>query len=298
MREFELTITDIFDGKDIKFILKNHFGFSSAMITRLKKGDGILLNGKKEYVVKEVKTGDVLKITLPRELSENIVPNDIPLDILYEDNDILAVNKPADMPTHPSVRHYEGTLANAVMHYYKHTPFTFRAVTRLDRDTSGVVVIAKNAVAADRLSKQLQSGEFYKEYMAMCVGVPKEMSGRIDAPIRREKQGIIKRCIAEDGKPAVSDYEVVKLCDSFSLIRLMPKTGRTHQLRLHLSHIGTPIFADFLYGTDVPSERIRLHCRKVTFIHPFSGKTVEIEAALPDDMEIENYAKKCRIKNS
>ena len=298
MREFELNVTDNFDGRNIKFILKNYFGFSSAMITRLKKGDGILLNGKKEYVVKEVRSGDLLKITLPDEPSRNIVPNNIPLDILFEDEDILVVNKPADMPTHPSVRHFEGTLANAVMYYYRDIPFTFRAVTRLDRDTSGVVVIAKNAVSADFLSKQLKSGEFYKEYVAMCVGVPKVKKGRVDAPIKRAKEGIITRCIAPDGKNAVSDYEVIKECSGMSLIRLMPKTGRTHQLRLHLSHIGTPIFADFLYGKDVPGERIRLHCRKVTFLHPFLNRRIELEAPVPQDMEIEKYAEICSLKKS
>ncbi len=295
MREFNLTVTDIFDSKDIKFILKVHFGFSDAMITRLKKGDGILLNGEKAFVIKKVKTGDVLKITLYDEKSENIVPNDIPLQILYEDEDILAVSKPADMPTHPSIKHFEGTLANAVMHYYKDVPFTFRAVTRLDRDTSGVVIIAKNAAAQDKLSNQLMSGEFKKEYLALCVGILGEKSGRIDAPIKREKEGIIKRCIAPDGKRAISDYEVIEEKNGMSMIRLIPHTGRTHQLRLHLSYIGTPIYADFLYGEDVIGERIRLHCRKVSFIHPFNGERMEIIASLPDDMAIENIG---NTKNS
>lgn len=288
MREFTLTIGHNFNGKDIKFILKNHFKLSDSMITRLKSGNGILLNGNKEFVIKKVKTGDFLKITLPQEKSENIVPNDIPLDIIYEDEDILAVNKPADMPTHPSIRHYEGTLANGVMHYYKDIPFTFRAVTRLDRDTSGVVVIAKNAVCADRLSRQLQTGEFRKEYAAVCVGVPKEKSGRIDAPIKRAKEGIITRCIAEDGKRAISDYEVLEEMCGLSLVRLLPHTGRTHQLRLHLAYIGTPIYADFLYGTDIPDERIRLHCRRVAFTHPFTGQPVRLEAPLPEDMNLKN----------
>ena len=291
MREFDLTITDDFNNRDIKFILKEYFGMSEHMITRLKKGDGIVLNGEAAFVIKKVRTGDVLKITLPDEASENIVPNDIPLDILYEDEDILAVNKPADMPTHPSIKHFEGTLANAVMHYYRDIPFTFRAVTRLDRDTSGVVVIAKNAVAQDKLAKQMGTGEFKKQYVALAVGVPKERSGRIDAPIKREKEGIIKRCVAPDGKSAVSDYEVIEEMYGMSLVRLIPHTGRTHQLRLHLSHIGTPIYADFLYGKDVEGERIRLHCEKVEFMHPFSDSRIEIKAPLPPDMDIENFVK-------
>ena len=190
------------------------------------------------------------------------------------------------MPTHPSLGHFEGTLANAVMYYYKDVPFTFRAITRLDRDTSGVVLLAKNIVSADRLSKSLINGDMTKEYMALCVGLPSPLSGRISAPIKREKEGIIKRCIAEDGKTAITDYTVEKEKDGLCLIRLFPKTGRTHQLRLHLSHIGTPIFSDFLYGEEIKGERTRLHCTKLSFPHPFSGEEIEITAPLPDDMKL------------
>ncbi len=284
MREFIFTITNDFDGCDIKFILKHYWKLSDNLITQLKKGDGILLNGKKEFVVKKVKAGDMLQLNFIEEGSTGIVPEDIPLDILYEDDDILAINKPGNMPTHPSIGHYGGTLANAVMHYYKDIPFTFRAITRLDRDTSGVVIIAKNAPSADRLSRQMQSGDFKKEYVALCVGTPEKISGTISAPIRREKEGIIKRCIAYDGKAAVTDYEVIGTFGKFSLIKLFPKTGRTHQLRLHLSHIGTPIFADFLYGKDVENERIRLHAECITFIHPFTGESLKISAPTPHDM--------------
>ena len=290
-RTFDFTVDKNFHNKPVKAVLKSHFGLSEHMITLLKKDDGIKVNDKKEFVNKILSEGDLVKITLYETGSENILPDDVALDILYEDEDILAVNKAGDMPTHPSIYHFRGTLANAVMNYYKDVPFTFRAVTRLDRDTSGVVVIAKNAIAADKLSKQLQDGTFYKEYVALCVGIPSPESGRIDAPIHREKEGIIKRCIDENGKPAVSDYQVIDKKNGFSLVRLFPKTGRTHQLRLHLSHIGTPIYADFLYGTDVENERIRLHCEKVSFTHPFSREKMEISAKIPDDMNLEQIKK-------
>ena len=286
LREFILTVGNDFHGHDIKFILTNYWGFSGSLITDLKKGDYILLNEKKEFVNKVVSCGDILKIVLPETNSDNIVPNAIPLHILYEDDDILLVNKPANMPTHPSIGHFEGTLANAVMHYYSDIPFTFRAVTRLDRDTSGVVLIAKHIVAADRLAKALISGELTKEYMAVCVGVPSIMSGTIDAPIKREKEGIIKRCIDPFGKPSVTDYEVVEEKDGLSLVKLYPKTGRTHQLRLHLSHIGTPILGDFLYGKEISGERTRLHCHTLCFPHPFSGKVMKVSAPIPEDMKI------------
>lgn len=291
MREFVLNIDEKYKKRDIKYILKNHFEFSSNLITALKAGDGIMLNGKKEFVNKTVESGDILKITLPELASQNIVPENIPLEILYEDDDFIAINKPPKMPTHPSVYHFGGTLANAVMYYFRDTPFTFRAPSRLDRDTSGVIIVAKNAFCASFISKQIASGNFKKEYIALCVGIPKEKCGIINAPIKREKEGIIKRIISADGKSAITEYRLIDSFNGLSLIKAMPKTGRTHQIRLHLSHIGTPIFADFLYGEDVLNERIRLHCHSVEFLHPTTKEKIKIVAPIPDDMNIKTASK-------
>jgi len=284
MREFVLVIPEKMANREIKHILKNHFGFSSRLITALKEGDGILLNGKKEFVNKAVSAGDILKITLPDKASENIIPQNIPLEILYEDEDLLVINKPPKMPTHPSIYHNENTIANAVMYYFRDKPFTFRAPSRLDRDTSGVLIIAKNAFSADGIARQIKNGTFQKEYAAICVGVPNPKSGTITAPIKREKEGIIKRIIAPDGKPAVTDYAVTCEQNGLCLVALFPKTGRTHQIRLHLSHIGTPIYGDFLYGQEVLGERLRLHCRSVSFTHPISKVPVKFTAPIPQDM--------------
>lgn len=286
MREFILEIPKSLEGFEIKQILKNHFGFSSSLITDLKKGDYIMLCGKKEFVTKTVSEGDILKIVLPDSRSENITPENIPLDILFEDEDLLIVNKPPKMPTHPSVYHNTGTVANAVMFRYRDIPFTFRAPSRLDRDTSGVLIIAKNAFAAMKISNQIKEGSFRKEYLALCTGTPDPPEGTISAPIKREGAGIIKRQISPDGKPAVTDYSVIESRGGFSLIRLFPKTGRTHQIRLHLAYLGVPIYADFLYGTDVENERIRLHCHRVTFTHPATNEVTVITAPLPEDMSI------------
>ena len=286
MREFTLIIPENLENREIKYILKNHFRFSSRLITALKEGNGITLCGKKEFVNKLVAKGDILKITLPDKASENIVPQNIPLDILYEDEDLLVINKPPKMPTHPSVYHNENTIANAVMYYFRDIPFTFRAPSRLDRDTSGVLVIAKNAFSADGIAKQIKNGGFQKEYAAICVGVPNPKSGTIAAPIKREKEGIIKRVIAPDGKPAVTDYTVVSIHNGLCLLALFPKTGRTHQIRLHLSHIGTPIYGDFLYGEEVLGERLRLHCRSVSFTHPITNNAIKFSAPLPSDMAL------------
>ena len=292
MREFLLTITEELAGKDIKYILKNHFDFSGRLITSLKEGDGITLNGKKEFVNKTVSLGDVLKITLFDKASENITPENIPLEILFEDEDLLIINKPPKMPTHTSVYHNTGTVSNAVLYYFKDRPFTFRAPSRLDRDTSGVLIIAKNAWSGDCISRAIKNGAFEKEYIAVCVGTLADKNGTVSAPIKREKEGIIKRIIADDGKPAITDYEVVDELNGLSLVRLHPKTGRTHQIRLHLSYLGVPIYADFLYGTDIEGERIRLHCHSVSFPHPVTKKYMKITAPLPKDMELLEICKK------
>lgn len=285
MDNFSIKIPPKYDGKDIKFIIKNHFKLSGKMMTRLKRDDGITLNGRKEFVTKSVHTGDILILTPPTSASENIVPENIPLEILYEDEYIYAINKPSDMPTHPSINHYGGTLANACAYYFRGKPFTFRAVTRLDRDTTGVVLLAKTAHCAYLLSKAVQNGEIQKEYNAVCVGIPSPTCGIITAPIKRESEGVIKRCVSKDGKYAESVYETLAENGRFSFVALMPKTGRTHQLRVHLSHIGTPIYGDFLYGTEITGERTRLHCRSISFAHPVSGNIMKISAPVPKDME-------------
>ena len=286
MNRFSLQIPPEYDGKDIKFIIQNHFKLSKKMMTRLKKDNGILLNGRKEFVTKAVHTGDTLLLSPPNEVSENIVPENIPLEILYVDEYIYAVNKPANMPTHPSINHYSGTLANACAYHFRDTPFTFRAITRLDRDTTGVVLLAKNAHCAYLLSKSMQEGKIQKEYNALCVGIPAKSAGNIVAPIAREQEGVIKRCVSPNGKYAKSIYETLSEKDGFSFIRLMPLTGRTHQLRVHLSYIGTPIYGDFLYGSEIDKERRRRHCRSITFEHPISGKKITISAPVPDDMNL------------
>ena len=286
MREFVLTVPEKLKGREIKYILKNHFGFSSRLITALKEGDGITLNGKKEFVNKTVSEGDILKITLFDKASKNIIPENIPLEILFEDTDLLIINKPPKMPTHTSVYHTGGTVANAVLYYFKDRPFTFRAPSRLDRDTSGVLIIAKNAWSGDCISRAIKNGEFEKEYLAVCVGTPMEKKGTVNAPIKREKEGIIKRIIAPDGKEAVTKYEVIKEANGLSLVKLYPKTGRTHQIRLHLAYLKAPIYADFLYGTDIEGERIRLHCSSVSFPHPATKQIMKITAPLPCDMDI------------
>ena len=283
-RIISLEIEPSLDGKTVKYILQNHLNLSSSVIASLKKEErGIMLSGQRVFVDKKVRPGDILVITAADSRS-GIPEGNIPLDIIYEDEDIIAINKTRNMPTHPSQNHYEDTLANGLMHYYKGKNFTFRAITRLDRDTSGVVLIAKNPVSAAILGDDMKAGKIKKEYAAVVNGTPNPPFGRIDAPIKRLYESVILRCVSADGKRAVTDYETISSSDGFALVRLFPQTGRTHQLRVHLAHIGMPIYGDDLYGAPQKNESVRLHCKKIKFIHPLSQTEMVLSAPIPNDM--------------
>ncbi len=285
MREMTYRVLPEDDGRKIKNILRQKLNVSASVLTQLKKSpQGILVNGESVYATKEVKSGDIIKINIEDKMSQNIVPSDIELNIIYEDEDILCINKPRNMPTHPSQNHHADTLANGVMNYFKGTDFTFRVITRLDKDTSGVVLIAKNKISASVLSGQMQNGEIAKEYLALCHNEPPKLKGETDAPIARKEGSSIEREVSANGKRAVTKYEVLKTMDSCSLIKLNPITGRTHQLRVHMSHIGCPIYGDDMYGSDAKGERCRLHCAKIEFVHPITQKALKICADMPDDM--------------
>lgn len=283
------TLTIIVDDKlnntSIRDIMRKDLGLSSGLIKKLKTyDDGIVLNGVRVNTDRVVSLGDELTFVIHDDTSDNIVAADIELKILYEDDDVIALNKPRNLPTHPSQNHYEDTLANGLMNYYSGLNFTFRAITRLDKDTSGVVLVAKNPYSAQILGNDMKNKKIKKEYVAVVNGIPEPSDGRISAPIRREKESVITRCVAQDGKEAVTDYKAEKSFGRYSLVRLNPLTGRTHQLRVHMSYIGTPIYGDDLYGAPQKDEATRLHCRKLVFIHPSSKKEMTVVAPLPDDM--------------
>lgn len=273
------------DGKTVGYILEKCMGISGALIIGLKKEeDGIVLDGERVFVTKKVQAGSVLCAFIKDKPSQ-IPPKEYPLDILFEDEDIIVINKPRRMPTHPSRNHYEDTLANALMHYYRGMPFTFRAITRLDTDTSGVVLVAKNPFSGAILSESMKEGKIKKEYAALVCGVPVKEKGRIEAPIKRLQESIITRGVSPDGKEAITEYETILSSGNVSLLKLNPITGRTHQLRVHLSYIGTPIYGDSLYGNAKKGEATLLHCKSICFSHPFSKKEIVIDAPVPEDME-------------
>ena len=286
IKEIQIAIEKESDGKKIEHILKVKSGLSETLIRRLKRTEGgILLNGNPAKVIEKVSFGDMVKVTVSEKSSQNIVPAKVPLDIIYEDEDILAVDKPRSMPTHPSNGHREDTLANGVI-YYLGKGSKFHVITRLDRDTSGVVLIAKNPVSAAFLTDEMKNGRITKEYIAVINGVLNPKDGIISAPIKKKSESGILRCVSPDGKEAVTKYRTVKIQDGISLVNLFPITGRTHQLRVHMSYMNCPICGDSLYGAVQKGERTLLHCKKISFIHPVTKKKISITAPLCDDIEV------------
>ncbi len=271
---FEITASGDRLPTDLKSYLYS-LGLSVTLVKKAKYG-GILLNGEVVTVRARVNAGDKIEIYVDEEKSEGIPPMDIPLRVLYEDEDILAVDKPTNMPTHPSKGNNLPTLANAVMGYYG-GDFVFRSVNRLDRDTSGIVIIAKNRISASALSSSMKKGLWSKKYHALVDGCPSPSESTVDAPIERVAEGNIKREVRADGKRAITKYRVIESCGDSSLCEISLLTGRTHQIRVHMAHIGHPLCSDFLYGT--PSEKeYFLRCVEISFPHPKTNEIIVIKA--------------------
>lgn len=271
---FEIRAT----GNNLPMSMKeylHYLGFSITLVKEAKYG-GIHLNGIPVTVRASVKENDFIEIYLKKEISDGIPPMNIPLKVLYEDDDILAVDKPTNMPTHPSKGNNLPTLANAVMGYYKGN-FVFRSVNRLDRDTSGIVIIAKNRMSAYALSSSMKAGQWEKKYHAIVEGIPSPNANTINAPIERIEEGNIKRTVRADGKPAITKYKVIKEYGDSALCEITLLTGRTHQIRVHMAYIGHPLVSDFLYGTESEKEYF-LRCVEIKFPHPKTKETIVIKA--------------------
>ena len=265
-------------------------GYSYQNLARLKKmRESILLNGAWTYMRTAVKDDDILTVHIQEpESSPNIPPVKITLDIVYEDEDIIVVNKPAGMPVHPSLNNYENSLANGLMYYYRKQgkPFIFRCTNRLDRDTSGLTVVAKHMVSSSILSSMGMRHEITREYLAIVRGALNPSEGTIDAPIGRTGSSLIERKIDfENGERAVTHYRVVEEQNGHSLISLILETGRTHQIRVHMKYIGYPLVGDYLYNPDMEYiDRQALHSHRLSFTHPVTGEKMEFTAPLPTDM--------------
>ena len=276
MKDITREVSYEFNGIKISDYLKRGMGLSVTLIKRVKFG-GVFINGINVHMRALVHTGDSVLVKLPEAKSENIRAIDIPLDIIYEDDYLIAVNKPSGMPTHPSKGNNLPTLAEGIMAHFSGENFVFRAINRLDRDTSGIVIIAKDAISADKLSKEMKRGGYVKKYSAIVSGVPSPEHAVIDAPIERECEGNIKRVVRADGKKAVTEYNVTKIIENGdSLCEITLHTGRTHQIRVHMAYIGHPLRYDFLYGEREGDNIYKLHAKSIEFTHPFTLKRIKL----------------------
>lgn len=280
------------NGKTVKDILQKRLGLSRAFIKHLKfLEDGILLNGEHATVRRVAYEGDILSLaTEDREQGCRLTPTPIDIRIAYEDSDLVVPDKPANMPTHPSHNHMGDTVADALAYRYKDEPdpFVFRPVNRLDRNTSGLVLIARNRLSAAKLSDSMRRGEIKKRYLAILDGVPEAPRGDIETHMRRTDGSIIVRkvCSADEGGDyALTRYRVLLCNNGYSLVEASPETGRTHQLRVHFAHIGCAIVGDDMYGKE--DDRIcrhALHACALSFPHPSGKGMTTLFSPMPEDM--------------
>jgi 23S rRNA pseudouridine1911/1915/1917 synthase len=281
MRTISFFVENEYNNREVLHFLRGSAGLSVRLVRALKQVEnGILLNGLPARTVDKIKTGDKITINMP---DDEIIatPTEYTIDVLYEDEDLLLVDKPALLPIHPSRNHQGDTLANAVSWYLAKSgkSSTFRAIGRLDIGTSGIVVCALNSFCAAKLS-----GKIEKEYTAIATGVLKE-NGTINLPITRPDPIKIVRAVGSDGDEAITHWRVINGNEKITMLKIKLDTGRTHQIRVHFSHIGHPLVGDRMYGKE--SEiilRQALHCSDVRFIHPITNKKIEINSKLPKDM--------------
>ena len=301
VREIEYVVMPKDGEITARHIMAHTLGLSSREITRCKQfedGVRVLRNGAlrpETLMIRDSLTpGDklIVRIYEDNERAFDVIPWDRPIDIVYEDEDLILINKPGDMVVHPSYAHYTDSLSNALSGYYLRTGqrHMIRAIGRLDRETSGLVMFAKNRYSASLLSDQKGLMSRRKEYLAIAEGIFEDLSGTVNAPIERRDDSKMIREVRPDGKEAITHYEVVKQYEKYALIRLWLDTGRTHQIRVHMSYIGHPLIGDTLYGhcseEECTIKRAALHAAKLEFRQPVTGRDLKFEAPLPEDMRI------------
>lgn len=282
------TVTREESGCTVRDILSARLHISSSLRKALRRREGaLLLNGTPVTVAQKVHSGDVLQVDVSDvpEAENHIIPVPFPLTVLWEDEQLLAIDKPAGIAVHPAALTQEAvTIAGAAAHYLGTS--AFHAVNRLDRGTSGVMLIAKNGYMHSRCTELLHTAALGREYRAVCDGVPSPAAGVIELPIGRDSDSLLRRCIDPNGAPACTEYEVLQICGSRALVRLLPRTGRTHQLRVHMASIGCPLTGDWLYGTEDRTliARPALHSHILRFTHPLTGESLTVSAPIPEDM--------------
>ena len=289
-RRLTLTVTPAMAGEKIDTLLRRELHLSGTVIRRIKwLEDGILLDGVRAITGQRVEAGQALSVRVADPDHKGImVPAPGPLDIVYEDGDLLVLNKAPGVTVHPGPGHYADTLCNFIAYYYRERGITadVHPVQRLDRGTSGLMVVAKHPHAQEVLKNQLHTAEFRRIYLAVCLGGPAEEAGTVDAPIGMAEGSILARAVRPDGLPARTRYQVLKRQGNRTLVRLELVTGRTHQVRVHMAYLGCPLAGDFLYGVEDPDliGRPALHSWRLEVRQPVTGERLTFQAALPEDM--------------
>lgn len=290
MRVLTVKISDNWAGKPVRTFLRHYFLLSSRAISRLSRREqGIMVNGTRAFTTAILHTGDSLSIDIsddspPRNPAP---PTAAPVQIVYEDKDLYVLNKPAGMTVHASSFSPDTPTVEGALAYQNGASLPFHPVNRLDKGTTGLMIVAKHGYCHDRFRQMLHTSTFKRTYIAICVGTPTPTTGHIDAPIARAPDSAIAREIRQDGARAITDYRVLSQHDSFSLVFLAPQTGRTHQLRIHMASLGCPLAGDWLYGTEDHSliDRPALHSASLQFTHPITGKILSFKTDLPKDMK-------------
>lgn len=291
-RRLEFAVTQDCAGVRVDTLLRSRLHLSGTVIKRIKwLDDGILADGKRVNTRFVPQVGQVLSVRLSDpERRSGVVPTQGELDIVYEDEDIVVVNKAAGVSVHPGPGHYDDTLGNFLVYHFVQTgqQADFHPVHRLDRGTSGLLVCAKHAHGQERLKLQLHTPDFVRTYLAVCEGTPQPGAGTIDAPMGPVPGSLMAQQVRPDGKPARTHYEVLRTAGERSLVRLVLDTGRTHQIRVHMAHMGHPLTGDFLYGRECPEliGRTALHACALKFRHPITGQNMEFQIPMPEDMEV------------
>ena len=287
MSQFYHKVTTEDENMELREIIRKHFDFSARLRNRIKREKLVMVNGISTPGWKKPAVGDEISIVLPDETS-GFEPQDIPLDIVYEDDDLMIINKQPGLIVHPTKGHPSGTVANALMHYMAQTgnSFKIRFVNRLDMDTSGLLIVAKNSYCQNDFTKQMRENTIEKRYIAIVKGILDSDEGTVDLPIGRPDPDNVRRGVMEGGAPSVTHYKVIDRYREHTMVELLLETGRTHQIRVHMSHIGHPVLGDWLYdGTNTPFiDRQALHAAYLTFTHPMTKERCTFSAPLPDDI--------------
>lgn len=278
------------DGATVRHVLRAKLHFSSHAVSRLAHGgECIFVNGTPVHTPYILRAGDTLAVETEdrRSPRASVTPGNWPLPVVWEDGHLLMVDKPAGMTAHASNFLPDTPTVAGALAWQRGTDFIFHPVSRLDKGTTGLMVIAKSGYVHDLLRRKLHTSSFQREYRALCLGCPQPERGTVDAPIGRDEASAVARKVRPGGAPAVSHYEVLAKGDGLSLLALRPETGRTHQLRVHMAHLGCPLAGDWLYGVEDPGliARPALHSWKVTLDHPVTGERVEVFSPLPEDMQ-------------